>query len=156
MTQPATNTQQQTICQVILPLPPGINASYKIARIGHTHRLCATSELEAFKLQSRVALNRQRDKINWDYVQKIARSKQKIPLGMQITFFYPTLWLHDIDGGVKAVQDALFNHINEKLLVFNHDLKLNDNQIVDQHISKHANRENPHVEVKLWIVEEWE
>jgi crossover junction endodeoxyribonuclease RusA len=129
----------QIICYATLPIPPGINASYKIARHGRSHRLCATPELELFKQLAILALiDQQYKKIDRGQLGLIDQSKEKIPLALEIDFYYPTLWRHDVDSGVKAVQDILLKHLG-----------LNDNRIVDLHVRKFADRENPRVEARL-------
>lgn len=127
---------------IILPLPPGINASYKIVKIGRAHRLSATSELQAFKLQAHFALNKQQDHIAWPVLQLLQTSKKKIPLRLELTFYYETQWLHDIDGGIKSVQDAIFKH-----------LSINDNRVIDLYVRKRVDKDNPRCETKLFVAD---
>ncbi|HEY7418745.1 MAG TPA: RusA family crossover junction endodeoxyribonuclease, partial [Ktedonobacteraceae bacterium] len=58
-----------------------------------------------------------------------------------ISFYFPTLWKKDVDGGEKHIIDAVFQH-----------LELNDNLNVEIHVYKFADRDEPRVEVELCCV----
>lgn len=130
-----------------LPLPPGVNKSYKIVSIPSKakgrviHRLAASPELEQFK-QDAIYLLRQPDQYH-DYpiITKIRESYIKVPLHLELIFYFTTLWKKDEDGGIKAVQDAVFQH-----------LQLNDNLVIDLHVQKRVDRDDPRVEISLSCV----
>jgi Holliday junction resolvase RusA-like endonuclease len=135
-----------------LPLPPSVNGSYRIVQVpGQTtikgnktirlvNRLGSTPELESFKYEAAIAL--QQDSILDDLiVESIRASSKKIPLRIIMRFYFPTMWLRDIDGGIKAVQDACFLHLG-----------MNDNQVVQLVTEKFADKANPRCEVEISIV----
>jgi Holliday junction resolvase RusA-like endonuclease len=137
-------TVKPFLCARLLTLPPGINRSYKIASISPKHkpsyrRLCATQELATFKESALYELSRA--SVDWRIVEAIRTSSVKVPLALTIRFYFPTLWRRDIDGGVKAVQDSVFQY-----------LALNDNLIVEKYVSKAADPECPRVEIELRCV----
>lgn len=121
---------------VTLPLPPGINASYKTGR----GTFYGSPELKSFKEEAHYALLTQKDKIEWAMIQDIQNRKGKTPLTTIIDFYYPTLWKRDIDGGEKAAIDAVFTYIG-----------LNDNLIVEKYTRKLVDRARPRCEISLAI-----
>jgi len=123
----------------ILPLPPGINASYKTGR-GNFY---GSPELKGFKEEAHYALLQQKDKVDWVAIEAIQKRKGKTPLAASIDFYYPTLWRRDIDGGEKAVIDAIFGYVG-----------LNDNLIVDKHTRKMVDRGNPRCEISVSLAGE--
>jgi hypothetical protein len=48
---------------------------------------------------------------DWALINALRVSKRKVPLQMEIKFFFKSLWKCDIDGGIKAVQDAVFQRL---------------------------------------------
>jgi Holliday junction resolvase RusA-like endonuclease len=120
-----------------LPLPPGVNASYKTGK----GKFYGSDELHSFKEEAHYAL-RQKGVFDWILIHEILCSKKKIPLAVTIGFYYPTLWKRDIDGGEKAAIDAVFAYIG-----------LNDNLIVDKHTRKLVDRDNPRCEITVSISE---
>lgn len=134
-----------------LPLPPGINGSYKIVTIRPKgkkpfNRLGDTPEAAAFRRAAARQLGDGTAQTDWSVVEAIQTAKEKhkhIPLRMHITFFFQTMWKRDIDGGEKHVQDAICKH-----------LKINDNLIVHLTVEKQVDRNDPRVEVQLSIAEE--
>lgn len=124
-----------TLASAVLPLPPGINASYKSGR----GKFYGSAELNSFKNDAYYAL-RQRGTFDWLSIHRLLESKKKIPLAATIDFYFPTLWKRDIDGCEKAVIDVLFDYIS-----------LNDNLIVDKHTRKLVDRGNPRCEISVAI-----
>jgi len=124
-----------TLASAVLPLPPGINASYKSGK----GKFYGSPELARFKDEAYYAL-RECGGLVWPLIHEVQASKKKIPLAAAIDFYYPTLWKRDIDGGEKAVIDALFDYI-----------ALNDNLIVDKHTRKLVDRANPRCEISIAI-----
>jgi Holliday junction resolvase RusA-like endonuclease len=130
------------ILRAALPLPPGINHSYKIVRIGKAHRLAATPELKAFKDEARLRLYQQDAQLDWPTISAIRASKNKIALQATITFFLSTLWKTDVDAGIKAVIDASFDYMS-----------LNDNLLVYLVTKKRTDAENPRCEIVIDLAE---
>lgn len=129
------------IVAATLPLPPGINASYKTGR----GKFYGSTELKAFKQEAHAQLYLQKGMFDWMTIYDIQKAKEKTPLSISIDFYHPTLWKRDIDGGEKAVIDALFEYIG-----------LNDNLIVDKHTRKLVDRTGPRCEVSLGLFQELE
>jgi len=63
---------------------------------------------------------------------------QSTCLALSIRFFVTSALRRDVDGGLKIAQNALCE-----------GLGLNDNRIVETHLYKHVDRENPRIEVLL-------
>jgi Holliday junction resolvase RusA-like endonuclease len=124
-----------TLASAVLPLPPGINASYKSGK----GKFYGSPELVSFKDEAYYAL-RACGGLVWPLIHEVQASKKKIPLAVSIVFYFPTLWKRDIDGGEKAAIDAVFNYIG-----------LNDNLIVDKHTRKMVDRSNPRCEIAVSI-----
>src|SRR5437764_15023076 len=84
----------------MLPLPPGINASYKTNYLSQFH---ASNALKQFKKDAEMTLVYSFDVMcDFNIVDAIKASKNKIPLSVDIDFYFKTLWLHDVDGCIKA------------------------------------------------------
>jgi crossover junction endodeoxyribonuclease RusA len=126
------STLQGVLLRATLPLPPGINASYKTGN----GKFYGSSELKQFKEEAHYVLVA--CGFNNPVIDEIKASKRKVPLTLQIDFFFETLYKRDVDGGVKAVQDAVFQPIG-----------LNDNLVKRLIVEKHADRDNPRCEVSL-------
>lgn len=124
-----------TLASAVLPLPTGVNGSYKTGK----GRFYGSAELKSFKEEAHYAL-RQSGTFDWLSIHRLLESKKKTPLAMTIDFYFPTLWKKDIDGGEKAVIDAVFNYI-----------ALNDNLIVDKHTRKLVDRANPRCEISVMV-----
>lgn len=127
-----------------MPLPPGVNASYKIVKLFNSEngissmRLGPTPELEEFKESSGWEL-KVAPTCDWLVVEAIKTSKKvKVPLAVKVRFYFPTLWRCDVDGGEKHAIDAAFRHLG-----------LNDNLILDLHVTKDADREDPRCEIEI-------
>lgn len=132
-----------------LPLPPGVNASYKTVNFKvqngdkkgtWVRRPGATPALEQFKEDAILSFYTDKHLWNWDAISRIKDSKKKVPLAATIRFYFKTLWLHDVDGCIKAAMDAVFKYIG-----------LNDNTVVRLKIEKLADRENPRCEISLSV-----
>lgn len=127
-----------------MPLPPGINQSYKIvtlrSRKGLVHTLGPTEALEQFKYGANIMLRLQgtQDK---GAIEQIQLATRKTPLAVLLRFYFPTLWLRDVDGGIKAAMDATFAYIG-----------LNDNMVVRVAAEKHVDRKKPRCEIEVSIV----
>jgi Holliday junction resolvase RusA-like endonuclease len=127
-----------------MSLPPGINNSYKIVKILNSEdgvssmRLGATPELEEFKESAGWEL-KVAPVCDWLVIEAIKLNKKsKTPLAVRLKFYFPTLWKRDIDGGEKHVIDAAFRHLG-----------LNDTLVLDLHVTKEADREDPRCEIEI-------
>jgi len=129
----------------VMPLPPGINQSYKVVcvpvRRRIVHRIGPTPELEQFKQEAAYTLKKSYlDKATLQIVQT---ARKKTPLVVTLTFFFSTLWKRDVDGGIKAAMDAAFKHIG-----------LNDNLVVEVNTKKRVDADNPRCEIVVMLVSE--
>ncbi len=125
-----------------MDLPPGVNASYKRVTIhtkgGETiQRLGATDELETFKDSAAKLLSQGYH--DYSLINAIRQSKRKVPLRVDLHFFFRTLWKQDIDGGIKACLDATFARLD-----------LNDNLIVDLHVWKLVDPDRQRAEIEVY------
>jgi crossover junction endodeoxyribonuclease RusA len=59
-------------------------------------------------------------------------------LALSIRFYFTSALRRDVDGGLKIAQDALCE-----------GLGINDNRIVETHLYKHIDKDNPRIEVRL-------
>jgi Holliday junction resolvase RusA-like endonuclease len=127
-----------------LPLPPGINQSYKPVHIARRDGreysgIGSTRELLQFKKDAAKELLQA--EVDWQQVDHIRASRRhKIPLACEVIFFFKTMWKRDIDGGEKHCIDAVFEY-----------LKLNDNLLVDLHMKKLIDPNDPHTDVHIML-----
>ncbi len=144
--------------RAVLPLAPGVNASYGLGRIRQKnkitggvstyHRMIGTPELHAFKDEAQKTLSKvqlssfEKDIINWLVEHK--KDKRKVPLSLSIVAFYPTLWKSDEDKIVKVVQDVVFAAIN-----------LDDKVVCDLIVKKRVS-DTPRIEIELSLLVDWE
>ena len=154
-------TNRNLIFQAFLPvLPPSVNGSYKIVKVPKkrpagaprravpemVQRLGASEALEQFKAEAAWRL-KSREHYRNAHLLNILRSMKeaevKIPLEVVIHFYYETRWLHDVDGGIKAVTDAIFK-----------ELLLNDNTVIHDDVWKFADHENPRCEIAVYLLTE--
>jgi len=133
-----------------LPLPPGINQSYKIvtvpskARGGRirydrpptVNRIGPSEALETFKRDAALMLINA--KVDRFVIEAIQASTHKVPLQVSLTFYYRTLWRNDVDGGIKAAVDACFDCLG-----------INDNRVLRIVVDKAVDRAAPHAEVEI-------
>lgn len=128
-----------------LPVPPGINRSYQIVYVGKHPRIADSPKAVAFKEEATLRLAQQRNQVQWPVVETIrnyAQLRAYIPLKVDITYFFVTMWKRDVDGGDKAVIDVVFKF-----------LELNDNLVVDLHATKQTDKSDPRVEIELSVAE---
>ena|SRR6266568_5122077 len=118
-----------------MDLPPGINASYKPG--SEEHPIVGTKELHQFKKDAALLLSQGYH--DYSLINAIRESKRKVPLRVDLHFFFRTMWKQDIDGGIKACLDATFQR-----------LELNDNLIVDLHVWKHADPIRQRAEIEVY------
>ena len=114
-----------------LPLPPSINRQY--ATVNGRRVLSATGR--RYKATVGQLLMTAPSSSEWTaFLQKV----QEHFLTLTIHFYFPTLLRRDIDGGLKIAQDALCEAMN-----------LNDNRIMEIHLYKTLDRDNPRLECTL-------
>jgi crossover junction endodeoxyribonuclease RusA len=66
-------------------------------------------------------------------------------LALSLDFYFETPLKRDLDGGLKITQDAVCE-----------SLGLNDNRVVDIHLSKHIDPLHPHLSLELEAISDWQ
>jgi crossover junction endodeoxyribonuclease RusA len=126
-----TPTENHAVA-VTLPVPPSVNHQYATVN----GRRLLSSAGRAYKAQV--------GQLVW---LKLAQSTHRTALLAQlksgwltlsIRFYFTSALRRDVDGGLKIAQDALCE-----------GLGINDNRIVETHLYKHIDRDNPRIEVRL-------
>jgi crossover junction endodeoxyribonuclease RusA len=129
---------KHALLRLTLPLPPSINEQYATV---HGHRV-SSMVARRFKQQVRAALRSlQLQGVLHDDVCNTLRQNY---LALFLDFYFTTPLKRDLDGGLKITQDALCE-----------GLGLNDNRVVDIHLTKHIDPLHPHLYVELEGINEW-
>jgi crossover junction endodeoxyribonuclease RusA len=115
---------------LVLPLPPSINHQYAtvqgrrvLSRAGREFKSLVAEEVE-----------------NWlDKCPHVDVTLfQRHYLALTITFYFMSALRRDLDGGLKIAQDALCEALG-----------VNDNLVIEIHLSKRVDRHSPRMEVQL-------
>ncbi len=115
---------------LVLPLPPSINHQYATVQ---GRRVLSRSARE-FKALVAEEVEHWLDQHPLFDVALFQRHY----LALRITFYFVSALRRDLDGGLKIAQDALCEALG-----------LNDNLVVEIHLTKRVNRHAPHIEVQL-------
>jgi len=122
-----------------LPLPPSINEQYATA----AGRRVSTPIARQYKRQVRSALrDLEKQGILDDTLYKTFRQGY---LALFLDFYFSSPLKRDLDGGLKITQDALCE-----------GLGINDNRVVDIHLTKHIDPLHPHLAVELEALPDWQ
>ncbi|MCS6290446.1 MAG: RusA family crossover junction endodeoxyribonuclease [Nitrospira sp.] len=117
-----------------LPVPPSVNHQYATAN----GRRLLSAKGRAFKelvgQQILVALAQS------PHRGTLRRTLSQASLSLSIQFFFASALRRDTDGGLKIAQDALCE-----------GLGLNDNRVVETHLYKHQDRDNPRMEILVSV-----
>lgn len=120
--------------ELTLPVPPSINHQY--ATVNGRRLLSAKGR--AYKQfvgqQILVALAQS------PHRGTLRHNLQQASLALSIHFFFASALRRDTDGGLKIAQDALCE-----------GLGLNDNRVVETHLYKHQDRDNPRMTILLSV-----
>ena len=115
---------------LILPLPPSINHQYAtvqgrrvLSRAGREFKKLVVEEVESWL-----------DK----HPHVDVGLFQRHYLALTITFYFVSALRRDLDGGLKIAQDALCEALG-----------VNDNLVIEIHLSKRVDRHSPRIEVHL-------
>ena len=115
-----------------LPVPPSVNHQYATVN----GRRLLSSARRAYKAQVGQLVS-----------LKLAQSAHRAVLlarlrsewlALSVRFYFTSALRRDVDGGLKIAQDALCE-----------GLGINDNRIVETHLYKHIDKDNPRIEVCL-------
>jgi crossover junction endodeoxyribonuclease RusA len=77
--------------------------------------------------------------------QSVCNHLHQSYLALFLDFYFTTPLKRDLDGGLKITQDALCE-----------GLGLNDNRIVDIHLTKHIDPLHPHLYLELEAIPDWQ
>lgn len=128
-----------SLLRLTLPLPPSINEQYATI---DGHRV-STVAARHFKQQVHAVLQAlERQGVLHDELRNSLRQSY---LALFLDFYFTTPLKRDLDGGLKITQDALCE-----------GLGLNDNRVVDIHLTKHIDPLHPHLYVELEAVTNWQ
>ncbi len=128
-----------SMVRLTLPLPPSINEQYATV---DGHRV-STVVARRFKQQVQDALRSlERQGVLHD---DLRHHFQQSYLALFLDFYFTTPLKRDLDGGLKITQDALCD-----------GLGLNDNRVVDIHLSKHIDPLHPHLYVEVEALTDWQ
>lgn len=128
------------ILRVTLPLPPSINEQYATTADG---RRVSTVAARQFKRQVKDAIRALERQGELD--ENLLRRFRQDYLALLLEFYFVTPLQRDLDNGLKITQDALCEALG-----------VNDNRVVDIHLSKRIDPLHPHVDVELEALEDWE
>ena len=127
------------ILRLTLPLPPSINEQYATVDGRRVSSLTA----RRFKQQVQTMLRSlERQGVLDDDLRERLRQGY---LSLFLDFYFSTPLRRDLDGGLKITQDALCD-----------GLGLNDNRVVDIHLTKHIDPLHPHLYVELEAIPDWQ
>ena len=128
-----------TLLCVTLPIPPSINEQYATVN----GRRVSTAVARRFKQHVRSKLTSlERNGMLHDELREHLRQGY---LSLFLAFYFETPLKRDLDGGLKITQDALCEALG-----------LNDNRIVNIHLVKYIDPLNPHLDVELEALEDWQ
>ena len=128
---PHPRTESHAVA-LTLPVPPSVNHQYATVN----GRRLISSAGRAYKAQV--------GQLVW---LKLAQSTHRAALlarlqsewlTLSIQFYFSSALRRDVDGGLKIAQDALCE-----------GLDINDNRIVETHLYKYIDKDNPRIEVHL-------
>jgi len=122
-----------------LPLPPSINEQYATVD-GHRVSTVVARRFKKQVLEVLATLERQ-----GVLHEELRQHFRQGYLALFLDFFFMTPLKRDLDGGLKITQDALCE-----------GLGLNDNRVVDIHLSKHIDPLHPHLYVELEAITDWQ
>ena len=116
--------------RLVLPLPPSINHQYAtvqgrrvLSRTGREFKALVADEMEGW-LDEHPGVD--------------VALFQRHYLALTITFYFASVLRRDLDGGLKIAQDALCEALG-----------VNDNLVIEIHLSKRVDRHCPRMEVQL-------
>lgn len=132
-------TKPHYILHLTLPIPPSINEQYATVNGMRVSTVVA----RRFKQQVRLKLNalEREGRLTRELRERLRENY----LALFLAFYFETPLKRDLDGGLKITQDAICE-----------SLGLNDNRIVTIHLVKYIDPLQPHVEVELEALDEWQ
>ncbi|HVB24231.1 MAG TPA: RusA family crossover junction endodeoxyribonuclease [Ktedonobacteraceae bacterium] len=131
--------RKNMVLRLTLPLPPSINEQYATVNghrvssvVARTFKKQVRDTLRSLERQGKLS-NALRETFHENY------------LALFLDFFFATPLKRDLDGGLKITQDAICDVLG-----------LNDNRVVDIHLTKHIDPLHPHLYVELEAIPDWQ
>lgn len=134
----ATDAEPVVPLALRLPIPPSVNDQYIIVN-GRRHR---SAELRRFRRQVQAYVEQQR--LAEQLPASLRAKRDPSYLALYADFFFAVRQRRDVDSGLKALLDALCA-----------PLGLNDNRVVDIHLTKRTTLSQPYTLVQLEPVAHW-
>ena len=135
----ATSRPPGAFLRLTLPLPPSINEQYATV----DGRRVSSQIARRFKQQVQDTL-RSLERQGVLHDELLHRFRQGY-LAFFLDFYFTTPLKRDLDGGLKITLDALCE-----------GLGVNDNRVVDIHLSKHIDPLHPHLFVEIEALADWQ
>ena len=124
---------------ISLDLPPGINQQYVTLKNGRRGLSQASKQWKKGARQ-RIALHRFEERIDDEFVHRA----QSGYLAFTFDFYFESPLRRDLDGGLKILLDTICDAIG-----------VDDNRVVDLHLSKRIDPLRPRVEVQIEALPTW-
>jgi crossover junction endodeoxyribonuclease RusA len=137
--QKQESSESAKVLCLTLPLPPSVNEQYATVNGNRT----LTSVARRFKRQVQAvfrALERQ-----GVLHEELLRRFREGYLALFLDFYFETPLKRDLDGGLKITQDAVCEMLG-----------VNDNRVVDIHLSKHIDPLHPHLYLEVEALPDWQ
>jgi crossover junction endodeoxyribonuclease RusA len=122
-----------------LPLPPSINQQY--ATVGSRRVLSKASR----RYKQEVTRIIRRLRASGVISDALVLALRQGFVGLFIDFYFETPLRRDLDGGLKITQDAICDALG-----------VNDNRVVDVHLVKRIDPLQPHLQVELEAIADWQ
>jgi crossover junction endodeoxyribonuclease RusA len=132
-------TYREAILRFNLPLPPSINEQYATI---DGHRV---STLVARRFKQQVHNTLRSLERRGELHDELRNHFRQGYLALLLDFYFTTPLKRDLDGGLKITLDALCE-----------GLGVNDNRVVDIHLSKHIDPLHPHLYVEVEALTDWQ
>lgn len=125
--------------RLTLPLPPSINEQYATV----DNRRVLSAGARRFKRQVHETLRTLRQQRTLS--PELELRLQEGYLALFLEFYFATPLRRDLDGGLKITLDALCVALG-----------VNDNRVVDIHLTKRIDPLHPHLDVELEALPDWQ
>lgn len=135
----------------MMPLPPGVNHSYKTVKVGEITRRVATDELNQFKKSAQLQLSQGwRNYAVLNLIHEHNNNSRLVRIGvvLWVYFDFVNIVKSDLDGRLKAALDAVFLRLDMA------DQLRGDNQVFELHLYKMHDEVEQRIEVELFCAEE--
>jgi crossover junction endodeoxyribonuclease RusA len=121
--------------RLTLPVPPSVNHQY--ATVNGRRLLSARGRAFKEMVGQQILLALAQSTHRGTLRQAVREGT----LSLSVYFFFTSALRRDVDGGLKIAQDALCENLG-----------VNDNRVVELHVYKRQDRDNPRMELHLSII----